>query len=53
MTIDECDSEQFLMSSEIKSGGYGPTGYGGRDTDGSKDPASRLFGDWDEDEDEE
>lgn len=54
--IVECRTGDFLMSSGV-TGGNGDIGYGGRDRNGDRDPAGRMFyddfDDFDDEEEEE
>ena len=47
----EIKQSQFLCGSGVT--GPNGTGYGGVDTGGTKDPSSRRYSGWDNDEDEE
>ena len=46
----EIKQTQFLCGSGVTGNGIG---YGGKDTNGTKDPSSRRYNGWDDDEDEE
>ena len=50
MEITEMATAYMLASSYNSITGPEGTGYGGVDEDGTKDPASRLFDVWDDEE---
>ncbi len=49
--ISEIVLESFITASGV-SGGSKDIPYGGVDTEGTKDPSSRSFDTWDDEEDE-
>ena len=53
MVIVELGTSALLSTSSIRSGGKGPSGYGGVDSDGSMDPSARRYRGFEEEDDED
>jgi len=52
--VQTVELQALLSASDpINNNGNGPAGYGGVDTEGTKEPSARRYSVWDEEEEEE